>query len=118
MQNPWDTLKTLHTYVLVDREKELPPHLPKGTIVRTPLQKAVVFTSVHSSLVNVLGKGSSIGGVCDLKYIQLPFIQEGVAKGTVMDCGDAMNPDIEKIIDRLASRCYYAVAFQQQWWLW
>ena len=99
LQNPWDTLKTLHTYVLVDRDRELPPHLPVGTIVHTPLQKAVVFTSVHSSLADVLGKGSSIGGVCDLKYIQLPFIQEGVAKGTVMDCGDAMNPDIEKIID-------------------
>jgi iron complex transport system substrate-binding protein len=82
LQNPWDTLKTLHTYVLVDRDRELPPHLPVGTIVRTPLQKAVVFTSVHSSLADVLGKGSSIGGVCDLKYIQLPFIQEGVAKGT------------------------------------
>ena len=99
LQNPWDTLKTLHTYVLVDKEQPLPDALPKGTLIRTPLQKAVVFTSVHNSLVDVLGKGASIGGVCDLKYIQLPFIQEGVAQGTVMDCGDAMNPDIEKLID-------------------
>ena len=99
LQNPWDTLKTLHSYVLVDKDQPLPAHLPKGTIVRTPLQKSVVFTSVHSSLLNVLGKGGNISGVCDLKYIQLPFIQEGVRQGKVMDCGDAMNPDIEKIID-------------------
>ena len=99
LQNPWDTLKTLHSYVLVDKDQPLPAHLPKGTIVRTPLQKSVVFTSVHSSLLNVLGKGGNISGVCDLKYINLPFIQEGVRQGKVMDCGDAMNPDIEKIID-------------------
>jgi len=99
LQNPWDTLRTLHTYILVDKDKPLPAHLPNGTIIRTPLEKSVVFTSVHSSLMGVLGKGKSIGGVCDLKYIKLPFIQQGVEQGTVIDCGDAMNPDIEKIID-------------------
>ena len=46
-----------------------------------------------------LGAAGSIGGVCDLKYIKLPVIQDGYRNGTVTDCGDGMNPDMEKIID-------------------
>lgn len=42
---------------------------------------------------------NSIGGVCDLKYIKLPEIEEGCRKGTIADVGDGMNPNIEKIID-------------------
>ena len=46
-----------------------------------------------------LGVTGSIGGVCDLKYIKLPSIQDGCSKGTIIDCGDEMNPDMEKIIE-------------------
>lgn len=99
LRNPWDTLKTLHTYILVPAAEPLPAHLPQGTVVRTPLSKAVIYSSVHCGLVNSLGAFNSIGGVCDLKYIKLPAIQEGVVRGTIADCGDGMNPDMEKIID-------------------
>lgn len=34
-----------------------------------------------------------------MKYIKLPVIQDGYRNGTVTDCGDGMNPDMEKIID-------------------
>ena len=42
LRNPWDTLKTLHTYILVPSSQSLPAHLPEGTIVRTPLRKSVI----------------------------------------------------------------------------
>lgn len=99
LQNPWDTLRTLHTYVLVPKNQELPESLPEGTVIRTPLERAVVYSSVHCSLLDVLGRNTSIGGVCELKYIQIPYIQDGVRKGTVVDCGESANPDIERIID-------------------
>lgn len=99
LRNPWDTLKTLHTYILVPASQPLPAHMPEGTIVRTPLRKSVIYSSVHCSLMDKLGAAGSIGGVCDLKYIKLPVIQDGYRNGTVTDCGDGMNPDIEKIID-------------------
>lgn len=99
LRNPWDTLKTLHTYILVPSSQSLPAHLPEGTIVRTPLRKSVIYSSVHCSLMESLGVTGSIGGVCDLKYIKLPSIQDGCSKGTIIDCGDGMNPDMEKIIE-------------------
>lgn len=97
LRNPWDTLRTLHTYILVPAAEPLPAHLPQGTVVRTPLSKAVVYSSVHCGLVNNLGAFNSIGGICDLKYIKLPVVQEGVKRGTIADCGDGMNPDMEKL---------------------
>ncbi len=99
LRNPWDTLKTLHTYILVPKEQPLPATLPAGTVVRTPLSKAVVYSSVHCSLLEQLGVLERIGGVCDRKYIALPALQTRCAGGLVADCGSGMNPDIERIID-------------------
>ncbi len=99
LRNPWDTLKTLHTYILVPKEKPLPEQLPEGTVVRTPLSKSVIYSSVHCSLIDKLGAFKSIGGVCDLKYIKLPSVQDACKNGAIADCGDGMNPDMERIID-------------------
>ena len=99
LRNPWDTTKILHTYVLVDKKQPLPQELPQGTLVRTPLSEAVIYSSVHCSLLKDLGALNSIGGVCDLKYIKLPEIEEGCRNGTITDVGDGMNPNIERIID-------------------
>ena len=52
LRNPWDTLRTLHTYVLVSRDKACEvDSLPKGTVVRVPLQRSVIYTAVHCGLV-------------------------------------------------------------------
>ena len=99
IRDPWNKARKLHEYVLVPREQELPDHLPDGTLVRTPVSKAVIYTAVHSSLVNELGAGKQIAGVCDFQYIHLPFIIDGVHQGSIVDCGDAMSPDLERIID-------------------
>ena len=99
IRNPWDTLKVLHTYLLANREKPLPEHLPEGTVVRTPLQKSVIYSSVHCSLWSELDELKGIGGVCGLEYIKLPQIQEGCRNGSIVNVGNSMNPDIECIID-------------------
>lgn len=104
LRNPWDTLEILHTYVLVGRDEPLPDSLPQGTVVRVPLQKAVIYSSVHCGLMEELGALAAVGGVCDLRYIDLPYIKEGCRTGRIADLGSGMNPDIEKLM-ALASRC-------------
>lgn len=99
VRNPWDTMRVLHTYLLVEKNKPLPDSLPKGTVVRTPLSKSLVYSSVHCSLLAELGAGHAIGGVCDLSYISLPFIRKGHDSGLIIDAGNSMNPDIEKVIE-------------------
>ena len=99
LQNPWKEGKTLHRYVLVPASAELPEVLPEGTVIRTPLKRSVIFTTVHCALLQMFHAEDRIAGVADLKYIKIPFIHQEVKKGRVVDCGDGMSPVIEKIID-------------------
>lgn len=99
LNDPWNKGKTLHKYILVPSEKDLPGNIPDGTIVRTPIKKAVITTSVHCKLIMSFGKENCIKGVCDLRYINLPWIKEQCEKGLIADCGNGITPTLEKIID-------------------
>lgn len=99
LADPWNEGRTLHTYLLVPSGQNLPKDLPQGTVVRTPLRRAIVSTSVHCSLVIDMGRRESIAGVCEPQYIHIPSITEGLKNGTVADCGSGMSPTIETIID-------------------
>ena len=112
LADPWNTGKTLHRYILInendnDNEKpnSIPQHLtpitqhPNTSVIRIPLKRAVIATSVQCGLVEQLGGRSAIAGVCDLQYINLPWVQEECRKGHIADCGSGLQPTIEKIID-------------------
>lgn len=96
--NPWDTTKALHRYVLIAKDQPLPEHLPEGTIVRTPLKRTIIYSSVHCSLLAEWNKLSSITGVCDLKYIMMQSIHTLNRQGKIADLGNSMCPDAEKMI--------------------
>ena len=100
LKNPWKEGMTLHRYLLVPANGELPEELPEGTVVRTPLSRSVMFTTVHCAMLMSLGKEDCISGVADLKYIKIPWIQEQVKNGRIMDVGEGMSPVVEKIIDQ------------------
>lgn len=97
--NPWDSSHVLHRYVLVPSGKPLPHSLPKGDVVRTPLKKVVVYTSVHCGLLEELGAYNNIKGVCDLQYINMPRLHKDVEKGKIKDLGESMTPNIEGIME-------------------
>lgn len=99
ISHPWRHDAVLHRYVLIPADSAVPEGLPEGTVIRTPLRRSVVFTTVHCSLLSMLRREGSVAGVADLKYIKAPFVQAGVDSGRIMDCGDGMSPVIEKIID-------------------
>ena len=99
LADPWNTGHTLHTYVLMPEGSEQPADLPRGTIIRTPLRRAVISTSVHCALVLSMNRQEAIAGVCDLLYIQLPYVEEQCKKGNIADCGSALSPTLETIID-------------------
>ena len=99
LRNPWDTAKTLRTYALVDRHLPL-PNLPEGAeAVRVPLERCMVYSSVHCSLFKELGALDRIAGICGLEYMNMPEIRLRCAEGRVADCGNSLSPDVEKIID-------------------
>ena len=93
IRNPWDTTRVLNSYTLV---KE--PQGQKGEVV-VPLKNVGVFTSVHCSLMMELGCQDCIGGICELEYIHIPYVQKGVKEGRIIDLGNGMEPNLERIMD-------------------
>lgn len=98
IRNPWDTTKTLHTYILIPREASMPGNLPSGTVVRTPVQDALVFSAVHVGLIKTLDAFDAVGGVCDSQYMHDPHIAQRIKTGDIIDCGNGMSPDLERIM--------------------
>ncbi len=109
LTDPWKKGRILHTYYLVpkgednDGEAELlkatKTSAEASSVVRTPVERSIVFTTVHTSLLIELGAKEKISGVCDLKYINIPWIQQQAKAGKIADCGNGMNADVEKVID-------------------
>lgn len=97
LRNPWDTTKVLHRYWLTREEGDAP--FPDATVVIIPLRKAAVFTAVHCSLIDELGCLSSIGGVCEPEYIHNRSIHDGLKKDSIIDLGNGMNPNLERIME-------------------
>jgi len=106
LRNPWGE-GVLQTYWLVSKEADFSPS--EGTVVRVPLQRSVVFSTAHASLLLMLDADDAIAGVADLKYMLLPeihrrvnfdeFSTQNASEKPIVDCGDAMSPDIEKIVE-------------------
>lgn len=99
LANPWKPGSELHRYLLVSRaDSARVRNLPKGTVVYTPLQRAVVSTAPHCWLIDELKAPGVISGVCDLPYINMMSIQNAVRGGKVADCGNSMSPSVERIV--------------------
>lgn len=98
VHDPWNTSRILQNYILVDKSIELPANLPEGTIIRTPLTKVAVYSTIHCTTLKELGKLDIIKAVCQPEYINIPEIKDGVAKGEIENIGMSISPDVEKII--------------------
>lgn len=87
--DPWKG-GVLHRYVLVPRDSVLPKDLPEGTVVRTPVYRALVYSSVHTSLLDELGAIGKVRGVVDSQYFIDSAIVQGLETGFIYDCGNSM----------------------------
>lgn len=101
VQNPWEPGKVLNRYVLVPRGAKT-GRLPEGVVVRVPLNRLTVFTAVHGSLLNDLNALDCVTGACDCKYIQSPELVRRVKSGRIKDMGNALNPNVERILSGLS----------------
>lgn len=96
IRNPWDTTRVLHRYLLTE---DASPGRSDATVVRVPIRNAAVFTSVQCALMMELGCADIIGGVCEVEYIHVPYVQKGVGEGRISDLGNGMSPNVERMMD-------------------
>ena len=99
LANPWKRGAELHRYILVARKDSgCVASLPKGTVVYTPVRRAVAFSAPLCQLLVWLGAGESLKGVCDLGYVHSAYVKLMAANGNIADCGNGMAPTVEKIV--------------------
>ena len=94
VRNPWDTTTVLQQYVLVPRDRPLPRVLPKGILLRTPLRRTVMQSSVHAALAERLGVAQQLRGICDAAFV----VSERVKALRLTDYGNSMQPDVERLV--------------------
>lgn len=97
--DPWDTTKILQNYILVEKGAPLPRNLPQGTVIRIPIENAIMYTVVHTSVLEQLGALDAVAGICETQYLNSPRAKEAVRSGRIADCGLATAPNVEKIMD-------------------
>lgn len=99
VRNPWDSTAILHRYVLIANGKEVPKDISANDIIKIPLKNTAVYTSILCSLMDEIGAMEAIKGVCDVEYIYMDKVRKGVARGSIIDFGSSMTPNIEKLMD-------------------
>ena len=97
--NPWDTTRLLQKYVLVSKDSPLPDNLPQGTLVRTPVDTVIMYSTIHASIWEEMGALESVAGICESEYLTSQKAKQMLSEGTIHDCGVAASPNVEKIMD-------------------
>lgn len=97
--DPWDTTKILQKYILVKKGIPLPDNLPHGTVVRTPVENVIIYTTIHASIWEELHALENVVGICEPEYLTSKKALELLHNGSIHDCGKASSPNVEKIMD-------------------
>lgn len=99
IKDPYDTTKILQSYCLLEKDVTLPKALPKSTtIIRIPLQRAAVFSSVHLALLQELHAIRQVRGVCDTQFIIDQNLQALIRHRRLTNYGGSLRPDLELLV--------------------
>ena len=99
IREPHDTTKILQRYCLLEKDVTPPKALPKATtIIRIPLQRAAVFSSVHLALLQELHAIRQVRGVCDTQFIIDQNLQALIRHQRLTNYGGSLRPDLELLV--------------------
>lgn len=99
LRDPWDTTRIRRTYLVVDCSESIPDNLPEGTVIRTPIRKAVVYTTTVASLIEEAGCIENICGICETEYVTSKEARNRIGQGLIADIGPSTSPNVEKIVE-------------------
>ncbi|MDE6134413.1 MAG: ABC transporter substrate-binding protein [Muribaculaceae bacterium] len=99
ISDPWNRGEYLGRYLLVHRDSLLPEDIESDvTVIRTPVERAAVFSSVHTAAMDELGAIGSLAAVADAAYFPAAdTVAALLAAGRVADVGQSTLPSAEKL---------------------
>lgn len=99
VRSPWDSTRNLGVYALVANGREIDFELPAGTqVIDVPVKRSVVYSGIHTALLDELGALYAVQGACDVSYITDSATNRAIAAGKILDCGSNTSPVMERII--------------------
>ncbi len=98
--DPWNEGKYLGRYALVHRDSTLPADLAEGTaVVRTPVDKAAVYSSVHTGGLAELGAIGAVCAVADAEYFpESDTVAALIKQGKIAALGSSQSPSAERLV--------------------
>jgi len=94
--SPWQEGDILATYYLVKSDTASTPS--DGIRLRIPIQRLTVTSCTHIGFLKALGLLESVYGVCSPEIVYNREVFTPSDRHEVMNVGDAMTPDVERII--------------------
>lgn len=98
IKNPWQPSTSLVRYVLVPKTDTLPDDLPKGELIRTPVERAVMHNAVHAYLAQLLGVENKVVGLCDVDYVISDDLRKRIADSLLFDAGSSVQFNMERCV--------------------
>lgn len=94
--SPWQEGQTLATYYLVRSDSIATPS--DGIRIKIPVQRMALTSCTHVGFLMAIDKQDVIYGICDPHIVYNQSALHPADGHEVMNLGDAMTPDVERII--------------------
>lgn len=97
VSDPWQEGRKLAKYALIHRDSVIPDSLSADIkIIRTPIDKAAVFSSVHTEALRELGAIDVVKAIADRQYFAPEdTVSQLLEQGRIVDLGNFASPSTE-----------------------
>lgn len=95
---PWDNLSSLGEFFLYPDSLPIPEELSNKTVIRTPVQSVIAYSSTQWSVFLQLGEINRVKGILESNYTKNKEIKRLVNEGDIKDVGIETQIDTEKVI--------------------
>ena len=96
--NPWPDSKDVFTYVLQEKNAEIPDSLKKYVSIPVPLQSVVVTSTTNVPFLEMLGVEKKLVGFPHTDYVSSAKTRALIDKGIIKNVGQNERLNIEKLI--------------------
>ena len=95
--NPWQDGKVLMDYCLVREEGVRTPE--NGIRIQIPVRKLTATSCTHIGFLSELQATDLLVGICSPSIVYNSEVRQRVRQGLIADVGDAMTPNVERIMN-------------------
>jgi iron complex transport system substrate-binding protein len=99
LNSPWPNAEKQFKYVLLEKGGAVPKNIEYDALVHVPLEKVVVTSTTHISLLEALGEEHKLVGFPNTKYISSPKTRQLIKEQKVVELGENESINTELLLD-------------------